>query len=98
MVNRLHPLKKAYLKYKGVINLIFSHAVEYDIIPVNPVSAIRNNVYIKSCVAEKATPEEKILSNEEIERVKDSVRHKMDNKRYNGNRACKAPGALCGDQ
>ncbi len=84
MVNRLHPKKKAFLAYKGVLNLIFGYAVEYDLIPANPVSAIRNSVYLKSCDVRQATPEEKILSPREIERVKETVREYMTRKRYDG--------------
>lgn len=84
MVNRLHPKKKAFLAYKGVLNLIFDFAVEYDMIPASPVTAIRNSVYLKSCDVRQATPEEKILSPSEIERVKKTVREYMTHKRYNG--------------
>lgn len=84
MVNRLTPKKKAFLQYKGLLNMIFGYAVEYDIIPANPVSAIQNAVYLKSCDTRTATPEEKILSEAEIENVKAEVRQYMGYKRYHG--------------
>ncbi|MBQ7505850.1 MAG: tyrosine-type recombinase/integrase [Lachnospiraceae bacterium] len=84
MVNRLHPKKKAFLTYKGLLNLIFGYAVEYDIIPANPVSVIQNAVYLKSCDTKTATPEEKILSEAEIGTVKATVRKYMEYKRYHG--------------
>ncbi len=77
MVNSLHPKKKAFLSYKGVLNLIFGYAVEYDIISVNPVTAIRNSVYLKSCDNRIASSEDKILSEQEIEIVKAKVRKRM---------------------
>ncbi|MCR5728738.1 MAG: tyrosine-type recombinase/integrase [Lachnospiraceae bacterium] len=84
LVNSLHPKKKAFLQYKSVLNLIFSYAVEYDIISVNPVTAIKNAVYLKSCDTKTAIPEDKILSEDEIELVKATVRQRMKHSRYHG--------------
>ena len=84
MVNRIHPKRKAFLGYKGLLNLIFSYAVEYDIIPTNPVPAIKNSVYMKSCEITESSPEKKILSESEIQLVKDTIRRNMTYKRYNG--------------
>ena len=84
MVNSQHPKKKAYLLYKGVLNLIFRYAVENDVITTNPVTAIKNSVYLKSCDTKKSTSQEKILSDEEIECVKATVRHYMTFKKYKG--------------
>lgn len=84
MVNTLHPKKKAFLLYKGVLNLIFRYALEYDLIAKDPVTAIKNAVYLKSCDTRTATAEEKILSEDEIELVKAKVRQRMKEKRYHG--------------
>ncbi|MCR5332167.1 MAG: tyrosine-type recombinase/integrase [Lachnospiraceae bacterium] len=84
MVNRLHPKRKAFLQYKSLLNLIFEYAVEYDIIPANPVSAIKNDIYLKSCDTKIATAEEKILSEAEIQTIKELIREYMGYKRYHG--------------
>ena len=84
MVNRLHPKKKAYLGYKGVLNLIFVYAFGEGIIPVNPVSFIKNGVYYKSCDIKPAKAENKILTEEEIQKVVDAVRTRMKYKQYKG--------------
>lgn len=84
MVNRLHPKKKAYLGYKGVLNLIFVYAFGEGIIPVNPVSFIKNGLYYKSCDIKPAKAEDKILTEEEIQKVIDAVRTRMKYKQYKG--------------
>lgn len=83
MVNKLHPRKKAFFAYKSVLNLAFNYALENDIIISNPVPAVRNDMYYKSCDITPATPEEKILSVDEIQTLKDTVRKYMNSKRYN---------------
>ena len=84
MVNTLHPKKKAFLQFKSVLNLIFGYAVEYDIITINPVTAIKNAVYLKSCDIKTATSEDKILSEQETELVKTEIWQRMKETRYHG--------------
>lgn len=84
LVNEIHPTKKAFFQYKSVLNIIFEYALEFDIIDVNPLLAIRNAPYYKSCESAKRQSEEKILSPEEIKLVQDTVRTYMGYKTYNG--------------
>ena len=81
-VKRDHPKKKAYLAFKGVLNLAFSYAYFHKIISENPVDRIDNKVYLKSCDTRKAKPEEKILSPDEINSLQDEVRRRMTMKKY----------------
>ena len=81
-VNSSHPTRKSFLAYKGVLNLIFDYAVEHDIIATSPVSAIRNSVYLKSCVAPQHHSEDKIFSPDEINIIKKKIMSYMVSKRY----------------
>ena len=76
------PNKKAFLKYKGVLNLAFNYAIEKGIIISNPVKQIKNSVYIKSCAVTDNSPENKIHSPEEIEQIKAKVRKRMSYRTY----------------
>ena len=84
LVNTKSVTDKDFKKYKTVLNLIFRYAVEYDIIAVNPVSKIKNSVYKKSLAVTENTPEKKIHSKSDIERIKSEVRRRMSRKRYKG--------------
>lgn len=84
MVNLLHPKAKRFLEYKSLLNLIFNYALDKDIISKNPLAGFKNSVYLKSCDVSKATSEQKILSPEEIELIKKTVRDNMSQKRYSG--------------
>lgn len=84
LVHRMPMKVGAFLQYKGVLNLIFNYASEYDIIPASPVSAIKNQVYLKSCDCSKPKAEEKILSESEIDLLKKTVRQRMGHKTYKG--------------
>ena len=81
-VNADHPKKKAYLAYKGILNLVFGYAMIHRIISTNPVKAINNNVYLKSCDLSQPEPSEKILSPEEIDLLRTTVRKRMTMKKY----------------
>ena len=81
-VNKEHPKKKAFLSFKGVLNLIFEYAYAHRLITENPLDRIKNAPYLKSCDTAKARPEEKILSADEIEELKAEVRHRMTLKKY----------------
>lgn len=83
-VSTKHPKEKAFLNFKGTLNLIFGYAYIHKIIAENPVSYIKNRPYMKSCETSKAKSEEKIFSPEEIEMLKAEVRYRMNSgfKRY----------------
>lgn len=81
-VNRDHPKQKAFFSYKGVLNLIFDYAYAHKVITSNPVTMIKNKPYMKSCDTRKAKPEEKILSPDEIEIIKQEVRYRMTKKKW----------------
>lgn len=81
-VNQEHPKQKAFLSFKGVLNLAFSYAYTHKLIADNPVAYIKNKPYMKSYDTRKAKPEEKILSVEEIELLKSEVRRRMTMKKY----------------
>lgn len=84
IVNTIHPTRKAFTAYKGILNLVFNYAREYEIVLSNPVSTIKNNFYYPSCTTTSSKSEEKILSEAEIQTVKDTVRSYMSQKRYHG--------------
>ena len=88
MVTTLHPKFKAFLKYKGILNLIFEYALEYDYIQVNPVTAIQNQRYKAECDNSKPVNTEKILSIEDIKVIQAEVRRRMKLPRYNGYFIC----------
>ncbi len=81
-VNREHPKKKIYFKYKGVLNIIFNYAFSHKIITANPVKSINNKAYVKSCDTRTPRPEEKILSPDEIKALQEEVRHRMTQDKY----------------
>lgn len=84
MVNRLHPIEKGFLNYKTLLNVIFKYACEYDIINSNPVCAIKNSIYLKSCDCSKRLSVDNILSENEIDRIREEIRKCSSYKRYNG--------------
>ena len=73
LVNTRKITKKQYLAYKSVLNLIYSYAFNHRIITENPVLKIKNAVYLKSCDCSKATTDEKILSQDEIQSLIDDA-------------------------
>lgn len=77
-----HPKKKAFLSFKGILNLTFGYAFMHKLIPENPVEFIKNKPYMKSCDTKKAKPEDKILSPEEINILKAEVRKRMTLPKY----------------
>ncbi len=76
--------KKAFLDYKSVLNLIFGYALNTDIIAVNPLSKLSNKAFMKECDCSKAVSEQKIFSEDELETIKNEVRSRMSQKKYNG--------------
>ena len=81
-VNSEHPKKALYMAYKGILNLIFDYCMIHGVITSNPVKSLQNKVYLKSCDLSKPEPAEKILSPEEIDRVKAEIRRRMTMKKY----------------
>ena len=81
-VNRDHPKQKTFFSYKGVLNLIFGYAFAHRIISTNPAAMMKNKPYMKSCDTRKAKPEDKILSPEEIDSIRQEVRYRMTKKKW----------------
>ena len=81
-VDSKHPKKKVFLAYKGILNMIFRYAKAEGIISDNPVMSLNNKAYLKSCDTTKPKPEEKILAPEEIDRIREEVRRRMQMKKY----------------
>ena len=81
-VDSKHPKKKVFLAYKGILNMIFRYAKAEGIILDNPVMSLNNKAYLKSCDTTKPKPEEKILAPEEIDRIREEVRRRMQMKKY----------------
>lgn len=75
---------KAFLAYKEILNIIFNYAMKRHIISENPVDSIENEDYLKGCESSRGSSETKLFSEEEIQRIKERIRHKMGFKRYNG--------------
>lgn len=84
LVTRMELKKSSFLAYKGILNLIFDYALEYEIINSNPLIAIHNSNYYKSCDMTMPRPEDKILSQEQIKTLEQEIRHRMSYKKYNG--------------
>ena len=84
LVHRLDLTTNAFLEYKGVLNLIFDYAKDHDIISQNPVEAIHNSTYLKSCRQPSSQADDLILSEKEIELVIATVKKRMKQKRYSG--------------
>ncbi len=84
LTHRLDMKTKAFLAYKSVLNLIFGYAVYHDIISVNPVSKIKNRVYLKNCDTSKPKSDEKILSEDEINVIKAETGKRKAMSRYGG--------------
>ena len=64
------------------MNLVFDYAMVHRVISTNPVRDINNRVYLKSCDLSKPDPSEKILSPEEIDLLRTTVRKRMTMKKY----------------
>ena len=76
--------KKAFLEYKSVLNLTFEYALYKDFITANPVVKLKNKVYFKECDCSKPVSDDKIFSDAEIASIKDMVRSRMEQDRYDG--------------
>ena len=82
LVNQTHMTKKRYLSYKGVLNLIFGYAHSNGIIAANPVSRIKNAMYLKSCDCSTPDSKEKILTQEEIQSLIDETKRRAEKNYY----------------
>ncbi len=67
---------------KGILNIIFRYAVRERLIDRNPVDAIDNRNYKKSCVSSKKPTEQRIFSEEEISMLQKEIRRRMTLKKY----------------
>lgn len=76
--------KKAFMDYKSVLNLVFEYALNKDLITVSPLAKFSNKAFLKECDCGKATSEEKIFSEDELDTIKNEVRSRMLQKKYNG--------------
>lgn len=61
---------------------MFKYARRHHLIAVDPLADFNNRPYLKSCDTSKARPEEKILLPDEIQKLKDEIRHRMTQKKY----------------
>ncbi|WP_033154464.1 tyrosine-type recombinase/integrase [Pseudobutyrivibrio ruminis] len=84
MLERLNPTPKAFLKYKGVLNLIWRYAVEYGYVQVDIVKGISNQQFRSKCDNSKPKSKEKILSRDDILRIQNEIYRRMQFARYNG--------------
>lgn len=84
MTARLHPKKKAFLSYKGVLNLIFDYAEENNYIQNNPVKSINNKKFLMQCDNSKPQSSEKILSLHDIEAIYSEINRRNNLPRYQG--------------
>lgn len=84
MTSRLYPTNKAFYRYKGVLNLIWGYAIEYDYVQTDIVKAIVNYKYRSKCNNAKPKNYEKILSVEDISRIQFEVHKRMRYPRYGG--------------
>lgn len=82
LVNRMQPKNKAFMAYKGVLNLAFNYAVSHGICSTNPAKEIKKKHYQKSFTPDNKRPEAKILSPTEIEMIQTEIRKRMNHKRY----------------
>lgn len=79
LVRSTAPSKKAFLSYKGVLNLIFLYAVRHKYIDQNPSASLNNSVYLKSC-KKRTSSDKKIFSEDEIELIKTEARQSLKKK------------------
>ncbi len=70
------------MSVKGIFNLVFNYAISHGLISENPLLNVKNKAYLKSCDTKKPSPEDKILSAEEITMLQNEVRRRMTMKKY----------------
>ena len=79
-----HMKEKAFLKYKGILNLAFEYAIDQGLILTNPAKRIRKSDYLLALDTTKAKSENKIFTHEELNAIQSAVRKRMTYKIYNG--------------
>lgn len=85
MVNDLHPTSAAFGNFKTAARMAFDLAYERGIITINPIAKVKNYVYYKSLSPKVHSDENKIFSNEEIQKIQDEVFRRFGfKKKYNG--------------
>jgi len=75
---------KSFKTYKSVLNLIFKYAKDHDYIAANPVDDLDNSDYYKGCAPSKTSSDTKILSEDEIRHIQDTITEYSKEKRYHG--------------
>lgn len=80
----LHPDRKRLKAFKGILNMVFKYAVNYDLIDKNPADAVDLRRYYSDCKVPDHSPEANIFSPEEIETIKAEVRHRMNSGHCDG--------------
>lgn len=83
-VKKTTPTIKRFLKLKGLLNLVFSYALEVQIIANNPVPQ-NNNVYTKNCQVATRRPEEKAFQPEDLKRIQDYLWERVEKLTYDVN-------------
>ena len=86
MVSTLHPSKKEFMAYKGILNMIFEYAFDKDIRVDNPVPAIHNENYYKVgyCNIKPREAEDFILPQDEIISIREALIERSNEKRFKG--------------
>lgn len=84
MLKRISLTDKAFLGYKGVLNIIFNYAVAKGFIATNPAPYVKKSVYQKMLSPVSKAPENKIHTPEEIKLIQEEVRKRMNHKTYGG--------------
>lgn len=76
--------EKAFLKYKGLLNLTFGYAIKHDIITDNPVIKMTDTANLtKGCA--KSNAEIKIFTPDEIKRITEEITKRASMRKYTQN-------------
>ena len=89
ILKRLHAVpskEKRLLKFKGILNLVFSYALdpEHRYIEVNPVRT-SNMAFKKHCIQASNKPEDKALQPDQVQKLKDYVWNRVGRLPYDVN-------------
>ena len=75
---------KDFNSYKSVLNRLFEYSMRHHLVDSNPLSLFNDAEYRRSCGSGKKTAQEKVLSEEEIERIKAEIERRSTLKTYHG--------------
>ena len=75
---------KDFNSYKSVLNRLFDYSMRHHFVDSNPLSLFNDAEYRRSCSSGKKTADEKVLSKEEIERIKAEIERRSTLKIYHG--------------